>query len=1255
VVTEPQATLLISTGAGHTLDGQLTIQGSGQWTGGGIGLGGTLLVEPAGVFEIAIDQTISTRSGPAQVVNQGTLRKTTTTGVANFSGTTAFVHTGTVDVQTGTLYLDGAVTSSGPMQIAAGAFIDVAGTMTMTAGANVTGEGALRVGGSATGEVVASVAVVVDRLVLRTFGSISGPQPVTVLEHFDWQAGSINTNATVVTESQATLLISTGAGHTLDGQLTIQGSGQWTGGGIGLGGTLLVEPGGVFEIAVDQTISTRSGPAQVVNQGTLRKTTTTGVANFSGTTAFVHSGTVDVQTGALYLDGTSTLTGDVLIAAGAFVDVAGTFRLQEGSRVLGDGMLRVGGSANGELHLEANADIDGLSLRTFGTVLGPLTATIRRHFHWESGVIDHGAELVVDSAATFAISTSSGRTLDGALILDGDGLWTGGGIALGGLLSLGPTAALEIEVDQTISARTSQALVINAGQIRKRITGGATTFGTGVGVINSGEWRVESGTFHFADGFEQNGGALRLEGGGVTSNGVLQIEGGTLRGAGTIDAHVQSASVIEPGDGVGQLLIDGNLMLSAASVVRFQIGGLIAATQHDRLIVNGAATLHGVAQVAIVDDFAPEFGDAFVPFTATVRNGLFASFQGLGIGDGKALVPSYADGNFVLTTAPSVGSPAELIRDQLNEGLAHLRETLEDWVGLFDIEDFELPVVPDELAVIFELPALVEEFVTSWLPSANEVVDTLNDLRDALTALGFQVICVEGEPACAPDDMIRVQFTQNVPLETSIGPFNDQTPGLLTDLAGSPQLNGDLTLDGDLNVALTFGVDSSGFFLLGDSNVRLNDLTAVGSIQGAGAVGGEAGVDLTGSANASVSLDVLLQMSSPSVKHRLGQLSGDPSTFLVATASGDASLALDFTVGPAALTWESHWLVESEGPTVEVNTTSVIITGDVTFPGLTEDTGGGPVEASLSAVGVYDGVWRITVATQGGASYAFGGFALEDWLLELTIGDDVFSGQFTGGLTAYFGSEATAIQFEIDSTFDAQSFDATIVGTFAGGPSPGGYYVGTNPAVLWVDDVVATLEIAVPFATPTNADISVELTAAAVVVLPEVAPPSEIPDGVVRLFDIAGSIDGNQIIRFAAGSIEADFGALRITAAGDPAVSITYDPHDASPTAVIATVAQAVASLPLYPTFPTATLTELVIRRNGLSLDSLLFGGDQGFDVTLGAIVAMQETRVELQDLQIIAGSAAPVTGAIQVTATSATLFPGGADLGSGDRRRSRG
>jgi hypothetical protein len=81
-----------------------------------------------------------------------------------------------------------------------------------------------------------------------------------------------------------------------------------------------------------------------------------------------------------------------------------------------------------------------------------------------------------------------------------------------------------------------------------------------------------------------------------------------------------------------------------------------------------------------------------------------------------------------------------------------MRQTLEDWVGLFDIDDFELPVVPDELAVNFALPALVEEFVTTWLPSNSEVVDTLNDLRNALTALAFQVIGIEGEPACAPDD-----------------------------------------------------------------------------------------------------------------------------------------------------------------------------------------------------------------------------------------------------------------------------------------------------------------------------------------------------------------------------------------------------------------------------------------------------------------------------------------------------------------------
>jgi len=368
--------------------------------------------------------------------------------------------------------------------------------------AEVTGAGVLRIGGSATGVLSVEDEVAVDRVSLRTFGTIAGPKALQIEQHFDWQGGSIDATATVVTEPQATLLISTGSSHTLDGQLTVQGSGQWTGGGIGLGGTLLIESGGAFEIVSDQTISTRTGPAQVVNQGTLRKTTTTGFTTFSGTTAFVHSGKVDVQTGILYLDGVSTISGHVLIAAGAFVDVAGTFRMQDGSRVLGDGALRVGGSATGDVHVEADADVDSLTLRSFATVFGPRTATIRRHFDWQAGTIDHSAELEVDPAATFAISSSSSHTLDGSLILDGDGLWTGGGIALGGLLSLGPTATLEIEVDQNVSARTAQARVVNSGQIRKGATGGTTTFASGVDVINSGEWRVETGTFHFALGLD---------------------------------------------------------------------------------------------------------------------------------------------------------------------------------------------------------------------------------------------------------------------------------------------------------------------------------------------------------------------------------------------------------------------------------------------------------------------------------------------------------------------------------------------------------------------------------------------------------------------------------------------------------------------------------------------------------------------------------------------------------------------------------
>lgn len=121
---------------------------------------------------------------------------------------------------------------------------------------------------------------------------------------------------------------------------------------------------------------------------------------------------------------------------------------------------------------------------------------------------------------------------------------------------------------------------------------------------------------------EQNG-VLQLEGGIVDAQ-FVEVIGGRLTGygaiatgSGPVPGQVEIINgTFAPGLGAGSLVIEGRLALSKSSVLEIEIGGPMAGTQFDQIVVEGSAALNGILNVSLLNPgggaFIPAIGSQFV-------------------------------------------------------------------------------------------------------------------------------------------------------------------------------------------------------------------------------------------------------------------------------------------------------------------------------------------------------------------------------------------------------------------------------------------------------------------------------------------------------------------------------------------------------------------------------------------------------------------------------------------------------------------
>jgi hypothetical protein len=381
----------------------------------------------------------------------------------------------------------------------------------------------------------------------------------------------------------------------------------------------------------------------------------------------------------------SGVTGAGTVAFSPFfgtTTVAGTYDVSGHTEVIGDGatvhftgtVVRVGQSltvlgATANFDTGAAVPLNAVDFSS-GSIGGSDTLTVGGLFTWTNGELIGSGRMRAQGG--LALSDDGFRDLDNGYTLDnaGTATWTGTGrigLLHGSTFNNLAGATFDVRNDLTFLFVGQAGTFQNAGTFRQSAGTGTTTFGAGglftsTGAVqllsgalrlsatfpNAGSVAIGAGaTLSESSDYNQTAGVTDLAGGTLTANGTVAIQGGALSGSGTINGNVQNAAVVRPGSATatGVLTINGAYTQTATGLLSIKLGGLVAGSQYDQLVVNGLAALDGTLSLALANGFPPQPGDQFQALMFGSASGAFAHYAG--DASGFSFLYVYEDGDFL--------------------------------------------------------------------------------------------------------------------------------------------------------------------------------------------------------------------------------------------------------------------------------------------------------------------------------------------------------------------------------------------------------------------------------------------------------------------------------------------------------------------------------------------------------------------------------------------------------------------------------
>jgi hypothetical protein len=155
----------------------------------------------------------------------------------------------------------------------------------------------------------------------------------------------------------------------------------------------------------------------------------------------------------------------------------------------------------------------------------------------------------------------------------------------------------------------------------------------------------DGGSITINGDYTQTGGTTGLDGGIIDITGAADIQGGSLVGVGTINATtLTNDSLINPGNQIGTLNLNGNYTQTADGTLNIQLGGTNIG-EFDQLSVSDSANLNGTLNVSLFNGYTPQSGDSFDILTFGSRLGEFGNII---VPDGFSVMTQYEDNRVTL-------------------------------------------------------------------------------------------------------------------------------------------------------------------------------------------------------------------------------------------------------------------------------------------------------------------------------------------------------------------------------------------------------------------------------------------------------------------------------------------------------------------------------------------------------------------------------------------------------------------------------
>ena len=515
--------------------------------------GGATLIN-AGTYHASNDSGISPGSGAgASLNNSGSWVRDTGSGI--FTVAVPFHNSGSVNVQSGTLTLSGGGSSSGIYQVAADLDLIIAGDTSYAGDSAFTGSG--RVTFQSGVQTVAD-SMPSSALVNLTGGtlSIAADQVFLSAGEFHWSGGTVSGGGTL--QNTGTLQI-TGTALPLDGA-TLQTAATGVSSIEGAGSLLLSNAAvlnneGTFSLLNNNALS--AGDASAVrfdNSGTVNRDNQTGT--FSINVPFNHSGTVNLNTGALSLNGGGTAHDSAIhTQPGTTLNIGTSYTFADNNVITGGGAVNF---ASGVLHVTGSLSSDA-------------------PFNWSGGSLDGGGTFTVKGG--LAITPASGNvTIVGTTLENAPGseaIIGGSGYCLlqdGATFRNAGTARLQGNYGFVDSGGGANA-IYNSGTLIRDAGGGG--YAITLPINNTGTIRSTSGYLSITNGgssgtangvLETNGGSIYLNGGSYEFNGgALTGSDFVILAAGQALVSADTGATSGPatgGFGIAGGTFGGNAMLS---------------------------------------------------------------------------------------------------------------------------------------------------------------------------------------------------------------------------------------------------------------------------------------------------------------------------------------------------------------------------------------------------------------------------------------------------------------------------------------------------------------------------------------------------------------------------------------------------------------------------------------------------------------------------------------------------------------------